>query len=171
MTVDQANINDKRYAFLSLLRTGDMLNRYMGLQLKKHGITPSNFGVMNAILSYEERMTPTAISKWLFRSKHAVTFQLHVLEAKGVIKKEINNRDYRSKYVKLTDEGCKGVEEVMPTVKTMVETVFSCLDHEEIDALNSILKRLRKHLYERIDNYMTSKAESLPMADCDDKTM
>ena len=107
-------------------------------------------------------MSPSAISKWLFRSKHAVTSLLHTLEAQGAINEELSIWDQRVKYIKLTEEGRKAVEEVMPTVRMIVESVFSCLDHEEVETLNGILRRLRKQLYKQIDDYMASKAERLP---------
>jgi MarR family 2-MHQ and catechol resistance regulon transcriptional repressor len=154
---ERADDLKKRYAFISLLRTGDMLNRYLELQLRKHNITPSSFGLMNAILSHEKGLTPLYISEWLFRSKHAVTSLIHDLEAVGAISQKLNIQDRRSKYIILTKEGRKRVGKVMPTVKTTVENIFSSLDPEEIETFNGMLKRLRKELYRGINTHMVKK--------------
>jgi DNA-binding MarR family transcriptional regulator len=155
--IGQAEYNYKRDAFLSLLRTSDMLNRYLELQLRKHNITPSCFGLMNAILSHEKGKTPSYISGWLFRSKHAVTSMIQALEAKGAIRQKLNSQDRRSKSIILTKDGRKAVAKVMPTVKTTVENIFSSLDREEIEILNRILKQLRKDLYKGINGHMGNK--------------
>jgi len=161
--IKQAEDNYKNYAFLSLLRTCDMLNRYLGLQLRKHNITPSCFGLMNAILSHEKGKTPSYISGWLFRSKHAVTSLIHALEAKGAIKQKLDSQDRRSKCIILTKAGRKAVAKVMPTVKTTVENVFFSLDREEIETLNGILKQLRKALYKGINSHIGNKAARPPV--------
>jgi len=156
--MDERAVNlKKRYAFISLLRTGDMLNRYLELQLKKHNVTPSSFGLMNAILAHKKGLTPLDISEWLFRSKHAVTSLIHDLEAIKAIRQELNIQDRRSKYIILTKEGRKRVGKVMPTVKTTVQNIFSSFDPEEVEIFNGMLKRLRKELYRGINTHVVKK--------------
>lgn len=151
----QRSVDTKGYAFLSLLRTGDMLNRYLETKLtarhKRYDIGPSSFGLMNALLSHNGQMTPTAISKWMFRSKHAITSLVRVAELRGIIRKEPNPLDRRSKYVWLTESGRRIANKVTPTVVETTHNALSCLTDEELQALNNVLRRLRKHLYQQLD--------------------
>ena len=143
----------REYAFLSLLRSGDMVNRYLELKLQRYHISPTHFGVMNALLTHDNEMTPTEISKWLFRSKHTISATLKVMESKGTVRQRVNTKDYRSKYVSLTEKGLKCAEPIRPMVAAMMETALSSFSEEEIDTLSILLRGLRKHLYQQFDNH------------------
>ena len=62
-----------------IVRSADILNRYLQIELAKFNSSPTRFAIMNALLVHGGSMTPTAISKWMFRAKHSVTGILKVL--------------------------------------------------------------------------------------------
>lgn len=137
---------------MSIGRTGDVLNRYLEIELAKQGSSPIRFGVMNALFVHGGTMTPTAISKWTFRAKHTISSMLHVLEAMGFIQREPNVNDGRSVNIVVTKKGKKATEKMIPISEEINHKVLSCFDDEQIETLMNLLRQLRKHLFKQIDD-------------------
>ena len=132
---------------MSIVRTADVLNRYLELELAKHGSSPIRFGVMNALLVHGGSMTPTAISKWTFRAKHTTSSMLHVLEDIGYIRREPNVNDSRSVNIVATEKGRDATEKMILISQEINHKVLSCFDDEQIETLMNLLRQLRKHLF------------------------
>jgi DNA-binding MarR family transcriptional regulator len=62
---------------------------------------------MNALIVLGGEMSPSEISKWIFRAKHTVTSMLGVLENIGYVKREPNGDDKRSVNIIITKKGWK----------------------------------------------------------------
>jgi DNA-binding MarR family transcriptional regulator len=142
---------------MSIARTADVLNRYLEIELAKHGSSPIRFGVMNALFVHGGTMTPTAISKWTFREKHTISAMLHVLERIGLIRREPNTNDGRSVNIVVTEKGWNSTEKMIPVSEEISYKVLSCFDDEQIETLVNLLKHLRKHLFKQINEARTSK--------------
>ena len=127
-----------------------MVNRYLEMFLQRDKSNPTQFGVTNALLTSPE-MTPTQISERLFRSKHAVSAILKSMQKKGKVSQRVNPKDYRSKYVSLTEKGLKDADAMTERMRTLMNSGVSPLSDDEIDLLNISLRRLRKHLYQCLD--------------------
>lgn len=136
---------------LSLTRTSDILGRYIEIETGKYGSSPIHFAVLNAISVHGGTMTPGAISKWIFRSKHAVTQVLDALERQELIRREINTSDRRSIHVILTEKGWDYVCRMVPVAREAGERILSPLGKEHLETLNSLLKQMRKQLFIQLD--------------------
>jgi DNA-binding MarR family transcriptional regulator len=136
---------------MSIVRTGDVLNRYLELELAKHGSSPIRFGVMNALFVHGGTMTPTAISKWTFRAKHTISSMLHVLETIGYIQRESKVNDGRSVNIVIAEQGWRATEKMIPISEEINRKILSCLDDDQIETLMSLLRQLRKHLLKQIN--------------------
>ena len=141
---------------MSIVRTSDVLNRYLEIELAKHGSSPIRFGVMNALFVHGGTMTPTAISKWTFRAKHTISAMLHVLEAIGFIRREPNVNDSRSVNIVITEKGWDATEKMIPISEEINHKVLSCFDDDQIETLMSLLRQLRKHLFKQIDDSIST---------------
>ena len=137
---------------MSIIRTGDVLNRYLEIELAKHGSSPIRFGVMNALIVHNGKMTPTAISKWTFRAKHTITSMLRVLEGIGFIKREPSEEDQRSVDIVITKKGWIATKKMIPLAEQMSKGALSCFDDEQLEILMPLLKDFRKHLLQQIEN-------------------
>jgi DNA-binding MarR family transcriptional regulator len=142
--------NKRTDAIMAIVRTGDILNRYLQIELAKHGSSLGRFAIMNALFVHGGKMTPTAISKWVFRSKHSVTDMLHVLEDIGVIRRDPNRKDGRSVNISVTKKGLEKTEKMIPIAEQISEQALSFFNEEQLEALLSLLRQLRKHLLKRL---------------------
>jgi DNA-binding MarR family transcriptional regulator len=147
---------------MSIARTGDILNRYLEIELAKHGSSPIRFAVMNALFVHGGVMVPTAIGKWTFRAKHTVSSMLSALEAIGLLQRKPNQSDGRSVNVMITEKGWEATKRMIPLAEDVSQRALSCLDEEQIDTLMSLLRFLRKHLLKQISHSQPVKAHRLP---------
>lgn len=136
---------------MAFIRTLDILNRYLEIELMKYKTSPIRFAVMNTIIVHGGRMVPTAISKWVYRSPRTVTSMLDSLERDGLIRREPNTKDRRSINVVVTEEGWDDVSKKIPVAEEIDRRALSCLSEDELDTLSSILKKLRRHLLSEIE--------------------
>jgi DNA-binding MarR family transcriptional regulator len=141
---------------VSIVRTGDVLNRYLELELAKHGSSPIRFGVMNALFVHGGTMTPTAISKWTFRAKHTISSMLHVLETIGYIRREPKVNDSRSVNIVIAEQGWRATVKMIPISEEINHKVLSCFDDAQIETLMNLLRQLRKHLFKQIDDSIST---------------
>ena len=137
-------------AFFSLLRFIDVARRYLAVEFLRHKSNPMRMLVMNALYSYGGSMTPTELSKYVYRSKHSITSLIDTLEGQGLVRREPNPDDRRSIKIYLTPQGRQFFESMMPVGWEITERALSCLSDEQVDTLDSILRRVRKHLLEQL---------------------
>jgi DNA-binding MarR family transcriptional regulator len=146
----QKSANKRTKLMLSIVRTSDILNRYLQIELAKHGSSPQRFAIMNALFLHGDKMTPTAISKWVFRAKHSTTNMLKVLEGSGVIRRVPNRNDGRSVNIVVTSKGLKGRPKMLSAAEQISDEALSCFDDKELITLMNLLKEFRRHLLKKI---------------------
>lgn len=145
-------VGEKNLNFvMSFIRTFDILNRYLEIQLMEYKTSPIRFAVMNAIIVHGGRMVPTAIGKWIYRMPRTVTSMLDSLERDGLVRREPNAKDRRSINIVVTQEGWEHTNMLIPKTEEINRKALSCLSEDEIDTLSSILKKLRSHLLTEIE--------------------
>jgi DNA-binding MarR family transcriptional regulator len=140
----------KTTAVMSMVRTQDIMNRFLEIELGKYGSNPPRFAVMNALIVHGGTMRPSEISKWIFRAKHTVTSMLKALESIGYLKRRANKEDRRSVDIVMTEKGWKSTDKMLPIAEDISKELLSSLDEKEIDVLLDILKKIRKHLLIRL---------------------
>ncbi|MDH5695324.1 MAG: MarR family transcriptional regulator [Dehalococcoidia bacterium] len=142
----------------SIIRAFDALGRYLRIELEKDNINPIQFAIMNALYVHGGRMTPTDISKWVFRSKHTITSDIYTLKKAGYVRREAG-KDYRSAWIVITQKGQEKTNEIMPHVQELSWRALSCFDEERRNTFMSLQRQLRKHLDEQIVNLQTTRAQ------------
>jgi DNA-binding MarR family transcriptional regulator len=146
---------------MSIVRTHDIMNRFLEIELGKHGSNPPRFAVMNALLVHDGTMRPTEISNWIFRAKHTVTSMLKALENVGYVKRIANESDRRSVDILVTEKGWRSTDNMLPIAEDISKKILSCLDEKEIDTLLDILRKIRKHsLIQLSAPKITSRSEN-----------
>jgi DNA-binding MarR family transcriptional regulator len=143
-------------AFLSLIRFNDVATRYMAVEFMKHGSSSIRMMLMNALFLNGGSMSPTELSKRIFRTRHSITSMVDTLERQGLVQREPNPKDRRSINVTLTPEGRQLFERMVPVGYEISQRALSCLGDDEVVVLKTLLRRVREHLLEQIAN---SKAE------------
>jgi DNA-binding MarR family transcriptional regulator len=133
-----------------LFRTFDGLKRFLDIQQASWGASPLQFAIMNAIYMHGGRMTPTALSKWVFRTRHTVTSDVSTLERMGFVQRE-PGVDRRSINIALTEKGLDRIRSITPLAQEISCIILSCLSDEEMETLRSLIRGMRKHLDKLIE--------------------
>ena len=142
--------------FLQFIYTADIVNRYLDIQLTKLPASRTGFNVLHNLILHGGSMTPTAISKRVFRSKHAVTRIIDTLEKQGFLKREPIGEDRRIRKVSITRKGLNFIRRTSSEGRQRVShEVFSTLDQKQVEELNTTLRQVRKHVIARIPNSQT----------------
>jgi DNA-binding MarR family transcriptional regulator len=142
--------------FLSFVYTADVVNRYLDIELARYPVGRTGFSVLHNLVLHGGTMTPTDLSKRLFRSKHAVTRVVDNLEKLGFVKRDAIGRDRRVRKVSITKEGLAFVKESQAVgQQRMGHMLFSPLDQRQIEDMGTMLRQIREHVLNLIANART----------------
>ena len=149
----EANFDKLRLgAFLSLTRFNDVATRYTAIEFMRHGSSSMRMMLMNALFLNGGSMSPTELSKRIFRTRHSITSMVDTLERQGLVRREPNLKDRRSINVTLTPEGKRLFERMVPVGYEISQKALSCLSDDEVVVLRTLLRRVREHLLSQIAN-------------------
>ena len=126
-----------------LVRTYQGFVDYAGPQIKKMGLTNSQFDVI-AALGNQPPMTCKEIGEKTLITKGTLTGILERLETKGLIKKYLNVADERSYLTELTKEGQRVFDKSFIEHMEHLEKAFGKLSKKELETTATLLKLLRK---------------------------
>ena len=133
-------------AFLSLVYTADVANRYISIKFKKYKSHRTRYGILVALITHGGTMTPTHLGKSVFRASGTITRIVDRLERDGFVIREPQDTDRRVRKVTITRKGTDFVARTMATRQTLSHEAISCLNKEQVEALRSTLSQLRRHL-------------------------
>lgn len=132
--------------FLSFSYTADVFNRYLDILLTRRNSSRTRFGILHNLITHGGSMTPTEIAKRVFRSKHAVTRAIDVLEKDGLVRRGTVRGDRRLRKVNITRKGLELIQANVDDRREISLQALSCLSQKQSEELKVILERLRKHL-------------------------
>lgn len=110
--------------------------------IKESGLTPAQFGVLEALYNKGDLRINELIEKILTTSGN-ITVVIKNLEKEGLIQKNADPKDKRSCIVSLTDKGKQYIEAVLPKHIDNIRDIFSILSDEEKRLLKDILKKFK----------------------------
>ena len=99
---------------INLLYTAELLGRRLDQVLRDVGLTRGSFNVLQIMEGATTPLTPTDVSSRLTVTSATVTGLLDTLEARGLIRREPHPSDRRSIQVKVTHDGKRLVDALVP---------------------------------------------------------
>jgi DNA-binding MarR family transcriptional regulator len=129
-----------------IMYAGDVVSRYLDMKMRKFGQDLTRFNILYLLVGSGGIQTPTAISKRVFRSKHAISRALDVLEKDGLIERARTNKDRRSVNIRITKKGLQLVRRSLPDLQKASAAAASCLNDERFEELKKLVKELRTHV-------------------------
>jgi MarR family transcriptional regulator, 2-MHQ and catechol-resistance regulon repressor len=135
----------------SIVRTWEVVERYLDLELQSQDSSLIRFAVMNTLYRHGGQLTPTELAHETFRSDNSITSVIKTLEAGGFIERIRSDSDGRSTNVVITDKGWEKTNNMTPRAQEFSRDMLQCLNKEEIEILLPILRKLRKSLLDKID--------------------
>ena len=128
--------------FLYISSFADLLSRYMEVMLK----FPLRFTALSLLIRKNGSLTPTELSRLMFRSKHSITKIIDGLEKLGYVVRFRDNHDRRVVHVKITTAGVAHMKESLAIENPMVQDLLACLGDKEADIFLAQIKRLRREV-------------------------
>ncbi len=137
-------------------RAGNLMTGRVEAVFSKHEIT---FAQWLVLMNLRDGMASTAaeIARGMCHDTGALTRVIDQLAGRGLIERHRSIEDRRTVELKLTDEGLRTVNALVPTVVCLLNTALSDFTQEEAQTLTRLLEKL----VDGISAYPTVDAEEL----------
>lgn len=127
--------------YLKLTRASDRLWDYLALGLQREALTPSQFGVLEALFHLGP-MCQRDLGERILRSSGNMTLVVGNLERRGLVWRERSAEDHRYYQVHLTAEGERLVRRVFPGHAESITRELAVLTQEEQRVLGNLCRKL-----------------------------
>jgi DNA-binding MarR family transcriptional regulator len=146
--------------FINFFYTSDMVNRYVDIESANQSLNRSSATALHTLVLNGGTMTPTDLSKRLFRSKHAVTNIIDNLEHVGYVKREPIGTDRRTRAVSITEAGVDKIQSNTYKERSrLARNMLQDFNESELEALIGMLQRIRKRLLGLVREGSLTKSE------------
>jgi MarR family 2-MHQ and catechol resistance regulon transcriptional repressor len=127
--------------YLKLTRASERLWNRLALGLQREDLTPSQFGVLEA-LYHLGPMCQRDLGERILRSSGNMTMVVGNLERRGLVRRERSADDHRFNQVHLTPEGERLVRRVFPGHADAITRELAILTQEEQRNLGNLCRKL-----------------------------
>jgi MarR family 2-MHQ and catechol resistance regulon transcriptional repressor len=127
--------------YLKLTRASERLWNRLALGLQREDLTPSQFGVLEA-LYHLGPMCQRDLGERILKSSGNMTLVVGNLERRGLVRRERQADDRRFYQVNLTGEGERLISRVFPGHADAIGRELAVLTHEEQRALGQLCRKL-----------------------------
>lgn len=138
-------IEENRSALNSMIALRRSLHTITSLEaplIKKHGITMTQFGVLETLYNKGDMRIQDLIDKMLTTSGN-MTVVIKNMIRDGLITREPNPMDKRACLISLTAQGRSFIEAILPEHYENIGKIFSVLDQDQQESLVNILKQFK----------------------------
>jgi len=134
-------------AFLSLLRTGDVVKHRFHELFEAAGITLQQYNVLRILRGAgQEGLATLEIGDRMIERTPGVTRLLDRLEEKGLVRRERSPEDRRRVVCSISPSGLELLTSLDAPVSEADNMVFQGMDEADLDTLIRILDRLREQI-------------------------
>lgn len=127
--------------YIKLVRAATSLGEAAFAPLAEHDLTPTQFGVLEA-LHHLGPLMPSQLAQKHLKSPNNITSVLDALEKQGLVRRERNKEDRRALWIHLTDTGREKIERAFPPHLAELVRLASALSPEEQVTLAALLRKL-----------------------------
>jgi MarR family 2-MHQ and catechol resistance regulon transcriptional repressor len=139
--VDDRSVIEALGAYVKLLRAGRAVLARVEPRLAAAGLTPTQFGVLEAIL-HKGPLGQRELSRKVLTSAGNMTDLVDKLEARGLVRRVRQKLDRRAVLVELTAEGRALIEPLFAAHAGDIADAMSGLNGEELHQLGGLLRKL-----------------------------
>ncbi|MFA9455857.1 MarR family transcriptional regulator [Halalkalibacter sp. APA_J-10(15)] len=124
-----------------LSRASIWLSKHSDRQISKHGLTTTEFAVLE--LLYHKGTKPLQqIGEKILTSNANTTYVIDKLEKKQFLKRKRCSTDRRTIYAELTDAGRSFIEDIFPEHEQVIKDATAGLSEEEMLQAIELLKKI-----------------------------
>jgi len=121
---------DALNSYIKLIRAAESLNSKINLELSKHDLTESQFGVLDALLHLGP-LKQKEIGKKILKSGGNITMVIDNLEKQDLVQRKRGEKDRRHIIVHLTAKGKNKILDVLPYIIEIIKKHFEILNSAE----------------------------------------
>jgi DNA-binding MarR family transcriptional regulator len=129
-----------------LVYAANVISKYLDLKMRKYGQDLTRLNILYLLVGSGGSMTPTNISRRVYRSKHAITRALDVLEKDTLVERERESADRRLVNVRITRKGVQLVQKSLADLQQASAAAMAVLADNKVEDLKNMSRELRKHL-------------------------
>jgi len=137
----QANPKLTMSTFVKLMRATESVSSDVHRHLTQHGLTISQFGILEA-LYHLGPMPQKKVARKILRSPGNITMVVDNLEKRGLVTRQKNPDDRRSFIIELTGRGEECIASIFPDHADRITSRMSRLNADELEQLGSLLRKL-----------------------------
>ena len=128
-------------AYIKLRRAANALSLRESREIRKAGLTESQFGALEALFHLGP-LCQRELAEKVLKSAGNMTTVADNLERRGLVERQREGNDRRVVTVHLTKNGEKLIRDVFPRVVTVLVEAFSALTASDQDQLAALCRRL-----------------------------
>lgn len=130
-------------AFINFMRAADSVSSRLSRLLARHGLTMSQFGVLEA-LYHLGPLSQNELGKKLLKTSGNITMVVDNLEIRALVKRVRSQKDRRSVGVTLTEDGQKLIEKIFQEHVRSIVAELEVLSAAEQETLRRLCRKLGK---------------------------
>lgn len=124
-----------------LARAYQAVERHAAAHAAGYGLTPAEFGVLEA-LYHKGPLLLGEVQRKLLISSAGITYVVDRLERKGLVERRPCPSDRRARYAALTSDGESLIERIFPEHQERMEEALAGLDPGEQEQATDLLRKL-----------------------------
>ena len=128
-------------AYVNLLRATNTVSSQSMRHLDAHGLTPSQFAVLEA-LYHVGPLCLSELARKILRTSGNLTMVVDNLEKSGMVKRVQSSTDRRYVSVEITEKGRSRISSIFPEHAAEITELMSRLTAEEQDTLRELCRKL-----------------------------
>ncbi|VEU80415.1 MarR family winged helix-turn-helix transcriptional regulator [Haploplasma axanthum] len=132
---------DDLKSMIILFNTHKALVEVVKKDIKKYGYDLNEFSVFEVVF-HKGKLTVQEIKEKILVANSSLTYILDKLEKKEIITRTRDEFDKRIFYIELTEKGTIEANSIFPKHYERLRSVFSILDNEDKNTLNTLLKKV-----------------------------
>lgn len=149
-------------ALVSLLRTADVVGRFVDTVIEDSGITGQQYNVLRILRGAGERGLPTLdIAERMIEETPGITRLIDRLELKELVTRKRCDVDRRKVYCIITEAGRKLLADLDRPVKQAADRALSGFEKKELAQFIELLDRTRDHVNQQFASREPKSKRSL----------
>ncbi len=144
--IDVDNKDNVLRTFILFVQTARSTFRYTDAHLyRKTRLSIVKFIALQALVSNNGAMIPTAIAEWTQTERHNITTLIRRMEKEGLVTIDRNTVDKRNVNVTLTDKGREVHSRAVPVAKEVVDQIMLSITENDSNLLEKVLTGMRQN--------------------------
>jgi DNA-binding MarR family transcriptional regulator len=137
-------------AAVTLLRTADVVRRFVGSAIEPHGITVQQYNVLRILRGAGRDGLPTLeIAQRMIEQTPGITRLIDRLQTKKLVERQRGASDRRCVYCRITADGSELLASLDEPVRVATDSAFHAVNKKELARLVECLDRLRQNITQK----------------------